>query len=309
MLVWERSERGAPFHILLPFLSELGGASVIKPVAGAAALFKEELLRDFDIIQHQFLGGHDIKIIPIADVHLGAEECREQDFINFVKQIAETPDTYVTLGGDLIDNGTRNGVTNVFRATMPPHQQKREMANILAPIRDRILCCVPGNHEKRSGKDADDDPAFDIMCKLDIEDRYRENMAFLKIQLGAKEERGGNNANSIYRPTYMLVVTHGAGGGIYTGAAVNRGERFAYVIDGMDALIIGHTHKPFTTQPGKIKIDPHNNLVKLVPFKVICATSWLNYGGYAMAKMLSPGSFCLQTLTLSGRGKNMTVTM
>jgi predicted phosphodiesterase len=71
------------------------------------------------------------------------------------------------------------------------------------------------------------------------------------------------------RPTYNLVVTHGAGGGILTGGAVNRGERFGYVIDGMDALIVGHTHKPFTTQPGKIKIDPHNNLVTIKPFKVI----------------------------------------
>ena len=261
------------------------------------------------MIQHQFLGGHDITIKPIADVHLGAAECMEQEFIAFVKQIAETPNVYVTLGGDLIDNGTRNGVTNIFRATMPPSQQKREMANILAPIRDRILCCVPGNHEKRSGKDADDDPAFDIMCKLDIEDRYRESMAFVKIQLGEKENHGGNQANSIYRPSYILVVTHGSGGGMLTGASVNRGNRFGYVVDGMDALIIGHTHQPFVTQPSKIKIDPHNNQVKLVPFKVICATSWLSYGGYAMDKMLSPSSHCPQTLMLSGRGKKMTVTM
>ena len=266
-------------------------------------------MRDFDMIIHQFYGGYDITVVPIADVHLGAAECMEQEFIQFIKTIAETPNTYVTLGGDLIDNGTRNGVTNIFRATMPPSQQKREMANILAPIRDRILCCVPGNHERRSGKDADDDPAFDIMCKLDIEDRYRENLAIVKIQLGVKETSKGGRSEGKDRPTYMLVVTHGAGGGILTGAAVNRGERFGYIVDGMDALIIGHTHKPFATQPGKLKIDPYNNQVKLVPFKVICATSWLQYGGYAAQKMLLPSSHCIQTLTLKGKGKEMLVTM
>ena len=39
------------------------------------------MLPDFEIIQHQFLGGHDITIIPLADVHLGSAECMEQEFI------------------------------------------------------------------------------------------------------------------------------------------------------------------------------------------------------------------------------------
>jgi len=97
------------------------------------------MLPDFEMIQHQFLGGHDINVIPIFDVHLGSPECQEQQFIEFIKKVAETEHTYLILGGDLIDNGTLSSVTNPFRATMPPSQQKREMANILAPVRDRIL--------------------------------------------------------------------------------------------------------------------------------------------------------------------------
>ena len=112
-----------------------------------------QTLPDFDMIQHQFLGGQDITIIPISDVHLGAQEYMEQEFISFISTVKNTPNTYLVLGGDLIDNGTRNGVTNVFRATMPPSQQKKEMANILKPVSDRILCFVPGNHERRSGKE------------------------------------------------------------------------------------------------------------------------------------------------------------
>lgn len=77
----------------------------------------------------------------------------------------------------------------------------------------------------------------------------------------------------------------------------------------MDALITGHTHKPYTTQPGKIKVDPFNNKVSLQPFKVISATSWLEFGGYAAQKMLLPSSHCLQTLTLRGNKKEIIVTM
>ena len=260
------------------------------------------------MIQHQFLGGHDITVIPVADVHLGSPECREQEFMEFIQKVKETPNTYLVLLGDLIDNGTKSSVTNPFRATMPPSQQKREMANILEPVKDRILCILPGNHERRSMKDADDDPVYDIAAKLDIEHLYRENIAFVKIQLGT-EDAQDEHSNSKYRPCYNLVVTHGAGGGIMTGGSVNRSERFGYVIDGMDALIVGHTHKPYTTQPGKIVIDPRNNQVTVKPFKVVCATSWLDYGGYAARMMLLPSTFCLNTINLSGYGKEITVTM
>jgi len=177
------------------------------------------------------------------------------------------------------------------------------MAEMLAPLRERILCAVPGNHERRSGKDADDDPVYDIMCKLDLEDLYRENIAFLKIQRGDIYKDGECN------PTYMIVVTHGSGGGLLTGGAVNRAERFGYAIDGADVLILGHTHKPFTTQPGKIKIDPYNNKVSIKPFKVVSASSWLNYGGYAAQKNLLPTSFAPQIIKLSGNRKEIKVEM
>lgn len=261
------------------------------------------------MIQHQFYGGHDITIVPISDVHLGSRECMEQEFISFIKTVKETPNMFLTLGGDLIDNGTRSSVTNPFQATMPPSQQKKEMANILSVVRDRILCFTTGNHERRSTKDADDDPTYDIAAKLDLEHLYRENVAFIKLQLGKPKTKTGGKSNSDQRPTYVLVVTHGTGGGILTGGAVNRSERYGYVIDGMDALIVGHTHKPFTTQTGKINIDAYNNKVTVRPFKVISATSWLEYGGYAAHKMLSPTSHCLQTMTLRGTKKEIVVTM
>lgn len=261
------------------------------------------MLSDFEIITHHFPENRDIILFPISDVHLGATEHMEKEWADFCRQIEETPNAYIVLGGDLINNSTRTSVANVFEETMRPREQKKVIAEMLTPIRDRILCAVSGNHERRSGKDADDDPTYDIMCKLDIEHLYRENMAFVKIRIGKKDGDGMKN------PTYMLTVTHGAGGGILTGGAVNRNERFGYVVDGMDCLIVGHTHKPFVTQPSKIKIDPFNNKVDIKPFKVVSSTSWLNYGGYAAQKMLLPSSHAPQTITLCGNRKDIKVTM
>lgn len=261
------------------------------------------MLSDFEFITHHFPENKDIVIFPVSDVHLGASEHMEREWAEFCRQIKETPNAYIVLGGDLINNATRNSVSNVFEETMRPREQKKLIAEMLHPIRDRILCAVSGNHERRSGKDADDDPTYDIMCKLDIEHLYRENMAFVKVRFGKVDFNGGHN------PTYMLAVLHGAGGGMLTGGAVNRNERFGYVIDGADCLIVGHTHKPFVTQPSKIKIDPYNNKVDIKPFKVVSSTSWLNYGGYAAQKMLLPNSHAPQVITLCGKHKNIKVTM
>lgn len=262
------------------------------------------MLPDFQMIVHKFPDRPDITIVPLADVHIGSPECMEEEFIDFLGRVALTPNVYLALGGDLVDNVTRNSVGSVFTQRYRPADQKKLIAKLLEPVRDRILVAVQGNHEARSMKDADDCPLYDILCKLDIEHLYRENIAFVKIQMGDNREGKGT-----YNPTYVLAVTHGSGGGMFTGGAVNRNERFGYVIDGIDALITGHTHKPVVSSPGKIKVDPRQNTISVVPFKVITATSWLEYGGYAAKKMLLPATHTLQTMTLKGKKKEIIVTM
>ena len=257
---------------------------------------------DFKLISHKF-DNTDIEIWPISDVHLGAAEHNAEAWAAFCREIEQRPNAYVILGGDLINNATRSSVSNIFEKTMRPREQKKRMVEMLRPLRDKVLCAVSGNHERRGLKDADDDPTYDILCKLDLETVYRENVAFLRLHFGDDKIDGSRN------PTYVFVVTHGAGGGILTGGVVNKAERFAYVIDGADALIVGHSHKPFITQPSKIKINAQKGVVYLRPFKVISTTSWLDYGGYASQKMLPPTSIAPQIIKLYGKQKKIEVTM
>jgi len=62
----------------------------------------------------------EVTVYPLADVHLGAEGSAWQQFYDLIGQIAKEPDTYVTLQGDLIDNGLKNSVTNVYRTISSP---------------------------------------------------------------------------------------------------------------------------------------------------------------------------------------------
>ena len=238
---------------------------------------------DFEMVTHEF--NQPITIIPISDVHFGALEHLQKEWIDFCKMIAQSKNTYVILGGDMVNNNVRTcGFINPYDELVRPREQKKRMVEFLEPIKERILCAVGGNHEARSMRDDDVDITYDIMAKLDIEDIYRPNICFMKLSLGHRK-RDNSPIQS-----YTFAVTHGAGGGIYTGATVNRNERFGNVIEGLDCLIVGHTHKGTVSKPSKIVIDRRNSKVMMSHYTVISTVSWLNYGGYAMQKMLLPAN-------------------
>ena len=83
------------------------------------------MLSDFELIQFDFPENKDITIIPISDVHLGAQEHAAREWATFCDSVLKQPGVYVTLGGDLINNATRSSVSNVFDDTMRPREQKK----------------------------------------------------------------------------------------------------------------------------------------------------------------------------------------
>lgn len=239
------------------------------------------MLKEFDMVKHHF--DEPIVIFPISDVHFGALEHCKKEWLAFCKKVDETPNARIILGGDLINNNVRTcGFINPYDELVRPREQKQRMVEFLEPIKDKILCAVSGNHEARSMRDDDIDITYDIMAKLDIEDLYRPSMAFMKVSLGHRQD------DNTPIQSYTFAVTHGAGGGIYTGATVNRNERFGNIIEGLDCLIVGHTHKGTVSKPSKMVIDRKNDTVSMSHYTVISMVSWLNYGGYAMQKMLLP---------------------
>lgn len=255
-----------------------------------------------DVIVFDAPAKNDVVIHPIADLHYGAAEFNEARWARFVESVADKPNHYFVIVGDLINNATRCSVSDIYRETCSPSTQKRWIAEQLKPIKDKILCGVGGNHERRSLKDVDDSPMYDVFAKLDIEDRFREDVAFVIFRIGSD-----NSVNGKYRPTYTMCVTHGAGNGMYIGSSANRAERFGMAIDNLDILVTGHTHKPLTYPAAKLKIDTQNKQILQTQFTVVTATSWLDYGGYPVQKMLTPTAHRPNEIWLSSVGKEVRV--
>jgi UDP-2,3-diacylglucosamine pyrophosphatase LpxH len=259
---------------------------------------------DFDIICRRFY--KPLKIYPIADVHFGAINHESAAWLRFCNMIEKDDNAYLVLDGDLLNNNTRSSVGSPWDDTVRPREAKRMMVEYLAPVKDKILCMTSGNHERRSMKDADDDPTYDIACKLDIEDRYRQNAAFLKIGVGETNKGEGRRGEA--KVSYNIALTHGAGGGIYTGATVNRNERWGNVIDGVDCVIVGHTHKGTVTRPSKLVFDPRNNKITIKEYVVISCVSWQAYSEYALQKMMLPSTTARpQVMYLDNKKKDIEV--
>lgn len=249
------------------------------------------MLDDFKMITHSF--PDEIKIIPLADLHYGALTFNMKKWKEFKEYVLSQDDVYLCLVGDMIENQTKN-THAPFDQMVRPSEQKKWMIEELRPLVElnKILCVTSGNHEKRKDNTAcDNDVMYDICSVLGIEDRYRPNMVFMKVQIG--------NRNDYNRQAYTFGVTHGSGGGAQTGSAVNKNEKFGYVFDGLDCLITGHTHKPVLSKPSKIVLDPKNNKISEKPFWQVIASSWLGYGGYALRGQMTPSSFMEQEITLT----------
>lgn len=246
----------------------------------------------------------DIKIYAIGDMHYGSPQFMEQEWKAFTKRFEREKNSYIVLVGDLIDNGLKSSKTCVYEETCRPSEQKEWLIRQLSPFKERILCGVPGNHEARSKKESDNSPLYDVFARLGIEDRYRENMAFLFLRIG----NGDQTISGHKRYTYVVCVTHGAGGGPYVSSGGAKLENFGGAIDGADVIITGHTHKPMAYPVGKIKVDTSNKKITQTKFWVVRATSWMSYGGYAAQKMLYPATFCLSEIRMSARKKDIRVT-
>lgn len=244
------------------------------------------MIDDFTPIIHR-LEGRTIRIWPIADVHLGARECAIGDFQAFLKRIQSDNDSYIVLVGDLLNNATKSSISNVYEETMPPSAQIDCAVELLSPVADRILGAVGGNHERRSKKDVDLDPMYAVMCMLRIQDLYRPNMAFLRIELS-----NGNTHDS-----YAIMMTHGK--------TENKKKQFTSIVEGVDACVYAHTHSPSIQIPASHIRFNHRNTISFHEVVSLTACSWVRPGGYSLSSLYTPQAVSRpQCLELEFTGSN-----
>ena len=247
------------------------------------------MLDDLILINHNFKDSPYLNIYPLGDVHIGSKECDLDLFKQWIKMVESDENGYAVIIGDMMNMGLKNSKSNVYEEVLSPFEQKEMCYELLKPIAPKILAGCSGNHEYRQNKEVGTNPLYDVFCRLRIEDRYRENVCFLKLTVGSV----GKNPN-----TYGVVLTHGS--------SRNKEEKWNYSVHGCDCFISGHTHLGTHQPSGKIIMDLTHNKVRLGNYQHIVVTPFQKYGGYAIRGKYLPnavGQF--QRITFDGSSKRV----
>lgn len=241
----------------------------------------------------------NIEIHPMADLHMGDSLSDFKLIMQRIEYIKNTPNAYCILGGDLMDTAIASSVGDTYGANLKPMEQLKQCVKIFEPIKDKILCVIPGNHENRVYR-FDGIDITEMMCaQLGIPEKYSPTTALLFIRFGKANH--GRNGRPMY---YTMYVCHGAGGGRKEGGKVNRLADLAGIVDA-DIYLHHHTHLPLVFKNSFYRVSGSNSTVALVDKLFVNGAAALDYGGYGDTANFKPASKSNPTIYLDGRKRGM----
>lgn len=225
----------------------------------------------------------DIEIITISDLHIGDPLFDKNHFMAMRNYIRDTENAYCILNGDLINNATKNSVSDCYGEELSPMQEIDVSVEYLLPIRDKILVATDGNHELRSYKESGINITRLVMRQLGIEDRYAEDSYYLFLYFGTKAK------GRVTDMVYTIYGKHGSGSGGTSGGKINKLIKMAETCYA-DLYIISHLHQTIATSLDFILPDYANQSVSQKTMKFLMSNSCLNFGGYGERFNLRPST-------------------
>ena len=242
----------------------------------------------------------NIKVVPLSDFHIGDSNCNIEAIKKALEEIRDSDNTFTILNGDLINNGVKNSVSNVYDEKLTPMEQIVKLCDLLEPIKDKILVIHPGNHELRSYKEDGIDIVRIVAKQLGIEDRFSDGWWYLYLTLGLGEKG---------RPVmYTITGVHGYGGGRKNGGKINNLVEMSDKVIA-DVYVMGHTHTPIMTRNTIYTPDyQHRSLVKKDKYYLM-TNSFLDYGGYGEMLGFTPSTTEHQEMILDGTKKLIKIIM
>lgn len=216
----------------------------------------------------------EILLYAIADLHWADPNSNHKRIMEDIAYIRDTPNVYCVLNGDLMNCAIKSSISDCY-AHISPMEELEKCVEIFGCIKDKIICVVPGNHERRHYKTNGIDITL-LMCQqLGIEDRYSPTTALVFLRFG-KDEFHSHHGRPIL---YTVYVTHGNGGGRKDGGKIQRLADYATVVDA-DVYIAGHTHLEAGFKKGFFRPNPANSSVTHTLHLFVNTCAELDPGGY-----------------------------
>lgn len=229
------------------------------------------------IKNYDFMDKQSFKLVVLGDMHLGDPLCDLdliKETINFVKN---TPDCYVIINGDIMNNAIINSKSDTISETLTMEQQQDLAIELFYPIKERILIIADGNHENRTYKLTGINPLRYVARALGCLDKYTHETYLINIRMAYK----GNSKNS---STFRIFGQHGSyGGGRKVGSAANTLQEMSAVVANANLYIRSHTHNHISFHDDCYIVSQYGNLIRHRR-TYYNAMAFLKYGGYAADK-------------------------
>lgn len=248
-----------------------------------------------------------ITVLPIFDVHIGSPKCRYKELMADIEKVKQSPNTFIVLGGDLINNSTKASVGDVYEEALSPMSQIKKACDVFYDVKDKILCITSGNHERRSYKQDGIDLMYFFASELGIADKYDYNSCVCVIKFGSQVRHSRQiSCKSGAKVQYSMYVTHGDGnGGRTVGGKANGLERRGNIVPNVDVVVTGHTHQNMAFQEMCYLFDEQNKTVREHVTTYVNASAYLGYEGYAELYGMKPSVCNTPNIIFNGEKKEV----
>jgi hypothetical protein len=212
-----------------------------------------------------------IKIVLLGDVHWGAEECHEEQFIKTLEFIQDNKDTYCILTGDLCEMaGIGQGGSQLLQQKKTPTQQIKEMEDMLRSLaqKGKILGYLRDNHIQRTERET----------MLDMNDILSNH---LKVPYW---DVGGIVKITVQGKLYKIAIQHG------DDACKNeflKLDEMMFIYPDCDIYVLAHNHKLSARTVVTMHYDKEGNECGRDHWQ-IRAGSYLKYAQYARERLYRP---------------------
>ena len=186
-----------------------------------------------------------------GDWHVGTPNSVTKDIEAKIEEVASTENAYLALVGDLAEciemKDKRFSISSIDKMFYPRLSelsvgQYDYIKDILSPIKEQVLCSLPGNHEEKIKSEYSHDIHLDLCRTLRIP--HMGSAGFLRIKF---------DRNQFHAPELVVFLTHGWVGGRSSGSKINAVETLSQYFDA-DIYAMGHSHNLFVSSKTRMSL-------------------------------------------------------
>lgn len=228
----------------------------------------------------------EVRLVPLADLHLGSLHFNRRLFAAFVDYILSTPDCYTVFLGDQIENATKTSIgLGLFDENMHLEQQLDAAYELFRPLAEagKIWGIHEGNHEFRTAAAVGLKPMRILAEKLGV--------PYLGYQ--------GYHIVRVREQEYHVFTAHNRG----SGRTVSGKVRAAEDVDKIavcDVYITAHSHMLHHHAKPVFYIDSDGVVRQKFRHYVVCGSFLSYWGSYAEKELFPPSLQGAPLVTFSG---------